>query len=592
MIAVDTLSQDEKMSDDRILMVDDDAFIREFLTEFLRYHHYQVITAKNGQEALKIFDPDRFDLLISDMDMPEMNGIELIRELKVNRHCEIPILFLTANDKVDTAIEAMRLGATDYIFKEENIQDTLILAVSKALEQQRLKLERKRLAEHNEQLVSELKSINEQLEDRIRQATLDLRRANDELNQSLKELSALYDVGKAVSSVMDLDSLLNLVMEKSEEVMKAEACSLMLLNEDKTHLQFQIAKGGKEHQLKLQSIPVNENSVSGWVATHARPLLIPDAYSDPRFNPETDRRTGFLTKSMLCVPLLNKESVVGVVMVLNHIDGRIFNEKDLSTFAAFANQATVAIENARLYERQKAMAEELREALERERWLSIEKDKMERYIPQDLVDDIHRNREQKLALGGKSVYATVLFSDIQGFTRASEDAEPHQVINHLNQYMTVMANIIEKNNGVLDKFIGDGLMAVFVEREWSDNHALRAVRSAVDMQISAREINTSWVRQGFGQLNVRIGVNTGHMVSGNIGSETRMDYTVIGDNVNLASRLETACEVGKILISQATYDQVQDQVKALRIEPIIVKNRKQPVQPYLIDAFENTDLVC
>ncbi|OQY30076.1 MAG: hypothetical protein B6244_02105 [Candidatus Cloacimonetes bacterium 4572_55] len=601
------------MSSKKILMVDDDAFIRDYLGEFLKFYGFEIVKASTGVEALSIYQAEEFNLIISDMSMPEMDGIQLIRELKTNYHCKIPILFLTANDKVDTAVEAMRLGATDYIFKEENIQETILLAVNRAIQEQEIEFERRRLAEKNTQLVADLRiknselenfnqknmelldqlqCLNEELEDRIRKATFDLRSVNEQLNQRLAELSALYEVSQAVSSVMNLGELLDLVMAKSKEVMKAEASSLMLLNQQKSHLIFYVAKGEKKNALKSIDVPVDDNSISGWVAKNAKPLLIPDAYKDARFNPEYDKKTGFRTTSALCVPLLNKEAVIGIVMVLNHIKRRAFNETDLNTFTAFANQATIAIENARLYEVQKQTADELRDALERERRITIEKEKMGKYIPQDLIDDIQKNREEKLALGGKSVSATILFSDIQGFTRISEEVEPQRVIDFLNQYMTEMTDLIEKYDGVLDKFIGDGIMAVFIDRNLTgtNHHALRAVKAGIAMQMSCRQITRSWEERKFGSLNIRIGINSGNVVSGNIGSEKRMDYTVIGDNVNLSSRLEAACPVGQILISDSTYRMIQGRVKVKKINVITVKNRKQPVQPFVVDPTENNVL--
>ncbi len=579
------------MSAGRILIVDDDAFIREFLSELLRYCGFTITTATNGVEALLVYKDGLFDLIISDMDMPQMNGLLLIEELKTRRNCPIPIIFLTANDKVDTAVRAMRLGATDYIFKEENIQETIMLAVNRALEEERIKRERQELVEKNIQLVADLKQLNEDLESRVRKATADLRDANDELNRSLNELSALHEVGKAVSSVMNLEELLDLVMENSKQVTTAEASSMMLVNEDKSHLRFCVTRGEMDDGLKTARIPIDENSISGWVAKNIQPLLIPDAYKDPRFNPEFDRNTGFRTTSLLCVPLVNKEEVIGVVMVLNHREGRPFNEDDLKTFQAFAVQAAVAIDNARLYESQKQTAEELRDALERERRITIEKEKMGKYIPQELLDEIQKNREQKLALGGKLIQATIMFSDIQGFTRFSEEINPQTVIEFLNQYMTAMTDVIEKYNGILDKFIGDGLMAVFTERPHVENHALRAVKAGVEMQLICRQITRIWEEKHVGTLNVRIGLNSGKVVSGNIGSEKRMDYTVIGDNVNLAARLEGACQINKVLISESTYHFVGDRIKAQKMDMIVVKNRKQPVQTYLIDPPENKEMV-
>jgi class 3 adenylate cyclase/ABC-type sugar transport system permease subunit len=229
-------------------------------------------------------------------------------------------------------------------------------------------------------------------------------------------------------------------------------------------------------------------------------------------------------------------------------------------------------------------AKELKISLENERRLSIEKEKMGAYISKQVVDEISRNREQTLALGGKTVYATILFADIKGFTKLSEIIDPHEVVQFLNIYMTAMTDIIENHHGIVDKFIGDGIMAVFTDSE-GNNHALQAVQAGIDMQKKLLELRRQWnhSKSLFSELNIRIGINTGHVVAGNIGSKTRMDYTVIGDNVNLASRIEGVCHPGQVLISANTYQEVKHQITAKPMPPITVKNRVQPVYTYAIE---------
>ena len=314
--------------------------------------------------------------------------------------------------------------------------------------------------------------------------------------------------------------------------------------------------------------------------------MIPDAYQDPRFDPSYDKRSGFRTRSILTVPLKVKDEVTGVVQVINKVGEAAFDQHDLDLFLSFASQASVALDNARLYERTKAMAEDLRQALEQERRLTIEKEKMGAYIPKQLVDEISRNREQKLALGGKNVNLTILFSDIQGFTRLSENMASQQVISFLNTYMTAMTTIIEEEGGIIDKFIGDGIMAVFTPTSEDDNHALRAVRAGMRMQQQLYSLRQEWAtsRPELAGMQIRVGVNTGEVVSGNIGSETRMDYTVVGDNVNVASRLESVSRAGEVCISESTYRDVEGFIAATKLEPVYVKNRMQPVHVYTVQV--------
>jgi len=274
------------------------------------------------------------------------------------------------------------------------------------------------------------------------------------------------------------------------------------------------------------------------------------------------------------------------VQVINKVGEAAFDTHDLELFLSFASQASVALDNARLYEHTRAMAVDLRDALEQERRLTIEKEKMGAYVPKHVVDEISRNREQKLALGGKTVNLTILFSDIQGFTRLSEAMEPQQVIGFLNVYMTAMTTIIEEEGGIIDKFIGDGIMAIFTATSEDDNHALRAVRAGIRMQQKVCVLRREWEtnRPELAGMQIRVGINTGEVVAGNIGSQTRMDYTVVGDNVNVASRIESVSRAGEVCISEPTYHDIAGIIAATKLEPVYVKNRVQPVHVYTVQV--------
>ncbi len=234
------------------------------------------------------------------------------------------------------------------------------------------------------------------------------------------------------------------------------------------------------------------HGIVGWVAQTGEPLLIPDAYQNPCFDPSYDQRSGFRTRSIPTVPLKVKDKVTGVVQVINKIGEVAFGQHDLDLFLSFASQASVALDNARLYKRTQAMAEDLRQALAQEQRLTMEKEKRKAYISKQLVDEISHNREQKLALDGRTVNLTILFSDIQRLTRLSETMASQQVISFLDTYMTAMTGIIEEEGGSIGKFMGDGIMAVFTPNSEGDNHALRAVRAGIRMQNGCIACGRSW----------------------------------------------------------------------------------------------------
>lgn len=571
-----------------ILLVDDEPNLLQGLRRTLRRLHHEwnmagagngqeaveLLTAENGRQALELLRAQPCDLVLLDLMLPEMNGYQVLERLKADdalRH--IPVIVISGLGELDSVAQCIEMGAEDYLLKPFN--PVLLKARVSAC------LEKKRLHDQEEVYLRQLKAFNETLAQRVCDATSTIQEYTQLLERRLHEMEAMFEVSLALSSVMDVHRLLEMVMEKSKEVMHAEASSLLLLDQETGKLRFHVAQGTAGATLRSVTVELGQG-MAGWVAQTGEPLLIPDAYQDPRFDPSFDQRSGFHTRSILTVPLKVKDKVAGVVQVINKISQVSFDAHDLNLFLAFASQASVALENARLYAYTKAMAEDLREALEQERRLTIEKQKMGAYIPQHVVDEISRHREQKLALGGKTARLTILFADIQGFTRLAETMEPQQVVSFLNVYMTAMTAIIEAEGGIIDKFIGDGIMAIFTPASADDNHALRAVRSGLRMQQQVSELQQGWQgsRPELAGLRVRIGINTGEVVAGNIGSETRMDYTVVGDNVNVASRLESSCRAGEVCISESTYQEVQADVAATKLESLFVKNRVQPVRIY------------
>jgi adenylate cyclase len=182
-------------------------------------------------------------------------------------------------------------------------------------------------------------------------------------------------------------------------------------------------------------------------------------------------------------------------------------------------------------------------------------------------------------LGGKSVTATVLFSDIRGFTGITEELGAQGTVSWLNEYFTVMVDCITKQGGMLDKFIGDAIMAAFGLPVGHDDDEDRAVRAAISMVTELRRWNAERAAGGHKQVDIGIGLNTDVVVSGNIGSPKRMDYTIIGDGVNLASRLESACKqyAARILITENTYRKLRGTYRVREIDHMVAKGKTEPV---------------
>jgi len=209
-----------------------------------------------------------------------------------------------------------------------------------------------------------------------------------------------------------------------------------------------------------------------------------------------------------------------------------------------------------------------------------------KFVSKTVVDELLKHPD-KLKLGGDKKILTVLFSDIRSFTTISEKMTPEELVEHLNEYLQAMTELVFKYDGTLDKYVGDEIMAFWGAPIPQDNHALLACKCAVEMMQVLEQLNKRWVQMNKPALHIGIGINTGEMVVGNMGSASRMDYTLMGDNVNLGARLEgTNKQYGTgIIISEFTYEHVKDHVIARELDLVRVKGKQLPVKIYeLIDV--------
>jgi adenylate cyclase len=214
-----------------------------------------------------------------------------------------------------------------------------------------------------------------------------------------------------------------------------------------------------------------------------------------------------------------------------------------------------------------------------------------RYAPPSYVDELSKD-PTKLELGGEEKEISILFSDIEGFTTISENLSPKQLIELLNEYLGAMTNAIFHQGGTLDKYIGDAIVAVFGAPLSLENHALKACSAAIEMRKILDRMRGEWIQRGYPSVKARIGLNTGRVVFGNIGSDIRYDYTGIGDAMNLSSRLEGANkQYGTYcMISEFMYEYVKDSVTVRDLDFIIVKGKTKPVKVFELMGLKNETL--
>ena len=391
------------------------------------------------------------------------------------------------------------------------------------------------------------------------------------MEKSKKEMETLVEVGKAINSVLDMDQLLNLIMDMVIKVVGAERGFLMLKDKETVELLVKVARN-MEEELKDKTLFTISSGITSLVAREGKAILSTDAQSDERFNAQASVMVHNL-RSTMCVPLKIKEDVIGIIYVDNRMVAGAFTEESIELLITFANQAAISIENARLYEN---VVNETKIRMN-----------LQRYLSPNIVNDIITKKEN-IVLGGERVECSILFADICGFTSISEKFLPERVVYTLNEYFSAMAKIIFENQGTLDKFIGDCVMAVFGAPIFIPYSAQNAVNTGLDMLKKLEELQKKWESEGNPSFSVRIGINTGEVIAGNIGSPDRMDYTVVGDNANLASRIESYARPMTVLISESTYVKIKDIVVAKKLEPILVKGRSGPVITYEVTSIQTS----
>jgi adenylate cyclase len=281
-------------------------------------------------------------------------------------------------------------------------------------------------------------------------------------------------------------------------------------------------------------------------------------------------------RSMMCAPLIHQDDLYGIVHIDTTQKGLQFANEDLDLLMGIANQAAIFMRNA-----------ELVKSIESE---SKMRANYERYFSPSTQDRIRRG---EVYLGGSMKRGSVFFSDIIGFTRMSQERSPSEVVTWLNRYFRVMVEIITKHRGTIDKFGGDSILAVWGIEEESDG-AMEAVRASLQMQNALYDFNFALIQSQQPPIQMGIGINSGSFIFGNIGSELRTEYTVIGSDVNMAQRVESKATRGQVYISDTTFAPLQGKCVALRLPPTFLKGRSDPITIYSIRgmlSFDSPDTI-
>ena len=500
----------------------------------------------------------------------------------------------------------------------------------------------------------------------------------ERLEQARREELELLAITEAISTELHLDTLLVRIVAAATQLLDADRSTLFVYDPSTDELWSRVAEGTEHRQIRL---PANAG-IAGAAFISGDVLNIPDAYADPRFNRDFDRRSGFRTRNLLNVPVIDRTGErLGVVQVLNKRGGQ-FTQVDIRRLKAFSAGIAVTLENARLFSDVLALKNynesilkslsngvvtldrecvivKINEAAQRILGLSSEalvdrpaeqafgnlnawitrslefvarmgatdyhadtdlkqpdggvasvnltaapfldtegksigymlvfeditrekrvRNTMARYVAKEVVDQLLASGED--VLEGSNLVATVLFADIRRFSLMSETMTPRNTVSLLNEFFTEMVEVIFTRGGMLDKYMGDGLMAIFGAPVVGSADADNALYVANEMIRALGVFNSRRARRGSEPIEIGIGLATGEVLAGSVGASKRMEYTAIGNNVNLAARLESANKYygTAVLLAAATVDELTSRAVLRRLDLVQAKGISQPTWVY------------
>ena len=508
----------------RILVVDDEEMIVRLCRKALAGEGYIVDTAFGGKEAVDLASSGSFDMIITDMLMPDMNGVETFLAIK-DRHREIIGVLITGHGTMDLAIEAMGHGFSNLIRKPFASRE-LIQAIDDAFQKAALKEE----------------------------------------NTRLKTLIPLFSLGEKFMASHSEQDIFDELIETIFDQTGSQRISIMMYDEREGYLRMKAARGIRNDLLPEIRILPGEK-IAGKVFKTGEPLILNGGTK------ENPRYAHLLTSrdiiAALCFPLKAKNKVLGVLNISKIGQGAPFSSSDIEMFSIICGQAVMALENLRFLE-EKAEKIKMRAILEQ-------------YVsPQ--VADILISRGQDLMEIGEKKRITVLFADIRNFTPLVQNLSLDTLRLFLNDFFNILTEIIFKNNGTLDKFMGDALLAFFgspIHLEKPENSALK---TATTMHKLFDELKRKWALENpvIYQIGLGVGISSGEMFIGNVGSEKRFDFTVLGVDVNIAQRLGTDAAPGEILVTQGVMSEMGTEF-IVRDESLrTLKGIKTPVSVYSI----------
>lgn len=379
--------------------------------------------------------------------------------------------------------------------------------------------------------------------------------ADSRLNEQIR---LIHEIGQQLVAELDLKALFAMILEKVFTLIPVDTGHVLLFDPKARQVDTVAVRNSDGSTTPTDQKP--SRSLVLFSVRNRKGVLSADTQSDERFSEELSIISRGI-KSAMCVPMLYQEETLGVIYVDNYMSGYTFTQDDLNLLAILANQAAIAVRNAKL----------LRQIVSEE----TKRNNLARYLAPQLVETI-ADEDHKLELGGKLVNAAIMETDIRGFTALSEPMAPGDVVHMLNTYFTEMTEIVFETKGTMDKYVGDALLAAWGSPVPDPEASVNALRAAVKMQRRLPDIHFSMGKP----FQIGIGLHYGEVLHGNLGSEKIMQYTVIGDTVNTAARLCDRAAPGKILMSKAFMDSLGRAIPTVELEPMQFKGKSEPMRVF------------
>ena len=439
-----------------------------------------------------------------------------------------------------------------------------------------------------------------------------------QLERRNKEIEIIERVASQISKTLNLDAIAKTMLISMEEYFGFKHSMILLLDSSESALKVIATHGYQEEGIGAQvKIGVG---VIGMVAKKKKLMRMANLGAQKQYmqaikqqiQPSEDTVVADEislpglknAESQVAIPMLMEDELIGVFSVESD-QVNIFDKSDELIIKILANQTANALQNAKLYQLEQERLAELdkahaeladlntnleRKVADRTKELVALSEKLAKYFSPQVYDSIFSG-ELDVKIQTQRKPLTVFFSDLQGFTELTERLEPEILTELLTQYLTEMSKIAIRWGGTIDKFIGDAILVFFGDPESRGNKedAMACVSMALEMLEKLELLREAWRERGLARsLNARMGIHSGVCTVGNFGSEDRLDYTVIGNGVNLAARLETNSESNKILISEDTYLLVKEEIKCIKKQEISVKGVSFPIQTYEVSGFTSS----